>query len=229
VYGYDVAAGVLKPRASHDLMGYCDDEWISDYTYEAVMQYRSAEPAAVGALRDAIQPTLVVWGRFVNGQPVLEPAFQAVTRPSLPKGPGSYNVEARSSDGVRVFSLHFSPLEVADDPNGGKHFAFAVPLTPEQNARIDHLRLAGTAGTTTLFRQGDRAAPVEVTTAGAGRVALRWDASRAPMVVVRDARSGEILSFARGGRAEFAAEQAEFSIGVSDRIQSRERIVRVPR
>ena len=43
VFGYDVAAGVLKQKTSHDLMGYCDNEWISDYTYRAVMQYRSAE------------------------------------------------------------------------------------------------------------------------------------------------------------------------------------------
>ena len=34
MFGYDVAAGVLKQKTSHDLMGYCDNEWISDYTYK---------------------------------------------------------------------------------------------------------------------------------------------------------------------------------------------------
>ena len=229
VFGYDVAAGLLKQKTSHDLMGYCDNEWISDYTYRAVMQYRSAEAVSMSSLSQAIQPTLVVWGRFVNGQPVLEPSFQAITRPTLPRGQGPYHLEARSADGARVFSLDFSPLEIADDPNGGKHFAFAVPVTPEQNARIDHLRLSGAGGTTTVSRQGDMAAKVDVTPAGPGRVSLRWDANRAPMVVVRDPRSGQILSFARGGRAEVVTDQSEISVGISDRIQTREMMIRVPR
>ena len=229
VFGYDVAAGVLKPQTSHDLMGYCSNEWISDYTYEAVMQYRSSEASAFGPLSQATQPTLVVWGRIVNGQPVLEPAFQAVTRPSLPKGRGPYRIEARAADGGSVFSLDFSPLEVADDPQGGKHFAFAIPVTQAQNARIDHLRLSGAGGTTMLSRQGDQAASVDVAPAGPGRVAVRWDAKRAPMVIVRDPRSGQILSFARGGRAEVVTDAAELSVGVSDRVESRETMVRVRR
>ncbi len=84
-------------------------------------------------------------------------------------------------------------------------------------------------GPTTVSRQGDPAAKVEVAAAGPGRVSLRWDPARAPMVIVRDPRSGQILSFARGGRAEVVADQSEVSIGISDRVQSRERIVRVPR
>ena len=79
----------------------------------------------------------------MNGRPVLEPAFQAVTRPSLPRRAGPYRVEARTADGSTVFALDFSPLEIADDPQGGQHFAFAVPVTPEQNGRISHLRLTG--------------------------------------------------------------------------------------
>jgi len=70
---------------------------------------------------------------------------------------------------------------------------------------------------------------VDVTPAGPGRVSLRWDAKRAPMLVVRDPRSGQILSFARGGRAEIVSDQSEISVGISDRIQTREMMIRVPR
>jgi len=229
VFGYDLVADVLKPKTSHDLMGYCDDEWISDYTYKAVMQYRSSESMSFASLRQAVQPTLVVWGRIENGRPVLEPAFQATTRPSLPRGGGPFRVEARTSDGAPVFSLDFSPVEIADDPRGGQVFAFAVPVTSEQNARIHHLRLSAAGGVAEVSREGDGGASVEVSRAAAGRVSLRWDARRAPMVVVRDPRSGEILSFARGGRAEVVTDAPELSVGVSDRVQTREKMVRVVR
>ena len=165
----------------------------------------------------------------MNGQPVLEPAFQAITRPSLPKSGGPYRIEARTGDGSRVFALDFSPLEIADDPTGGRHFAFAVPVTAEQNARIDQLRLSGPSGSAELTRQGEAAASVQIVPAGAGRVSVRWDAKRAPMVVVRDPRSGQILSFARGGHAEVVTDAAELSVGISDRVQTRETRVRVGR
>ncbi|MBA3258819.1 MAG: hypothetical protein H0T68_05050 [Gemmatimonadales bacterium] len=228
VFGFDVGAGALKPNSSHDLMGYCDEEWISDYTYRGVMQYRSAQSSVASAFAGAIQPSLVVWGRIENGRPVLEPAFQTTTRPSLPKSAGPYTLEARSGDGSRVFQLSFSPLEVADDATGGKQFAFAVPLTPERRERIELLRLSGPEGSATIGRGAGGAADVEITSAGPGRVALRWDASRTPMVVVRDPRSGQILSFARGGRAEVAADQPDLSLTLSDRVRSRELLVRVP-
>lgn len=228
VFGYDIAAGALKPTTSHDLMGYCANEWISDYTYRGVMEYRRAESVTASALGDAIQPSLVVWGRIENGWPVLEPAFQTTTRPSLPEADGPYTLEARSDDGSRVFSFSFSPVEVADDPNGGRHFAFAVPLPPERSARIAQLRLSGEGGSVMLSRAGGGTADVEVSAAGPGRVALRWDPGRNPMVVVRDPESGRILSFARDGRAEVAADEPELSLTLSDRIQSRDVLVRVP-
>jgi hypothetical protein len=228
IIGYDLKAGVLKPSSSHDLMGYCNNEWISDYTYRGVMQYRSAEADVGGSLGAAIQPALVVWGRIENGEAILEPAFEAVTRPRLPTRDGSYDLEARSSDGTRVFSLRFTPLEIADDPGGGKHFAFAVPLTPERQARIAHLRLAGEGHSVTRFGGGGETVPVQLRRVGSGRLELRWDASRTPMVVVRDPGTGQILSFARGGRAEVVTDRSDLSLTASDGVRSRTRRVSVP-
>jgi hypothetical protein len=136
-------------------------------------------------------------------------------------------VEARTAEGSNVFALDFSPIEIADDPQGGQHFAFAVPVTPEQNARISHLRLTGAGGTAEISREGDRATEVEVRRSGAGRVSVRWDPKRAPMVVVRDPRSGQVISFARGGRSEVVTDAPEVSVGVSDQVQTREKLVRV--
>jgi hypothetical protein len=78
-----------------------------------------------------------------------------------------------------------------------------------------------------MARSAGETAAVEVTRLGPGRVALRWDASQTPMVVVRDPRTGQILSFARGGRSEVVTDEAELVLSLSNRLQSRDARVRV--
>jgi hypothetical protein len=229
VYGYDVAAGQLKaPTTSHDLMGYCDNEWISDYTYTAVLNYRSAHPDVVSGISQAIQPCLLVWGRIEHGQLVLEPAFQITTRPQLPTAGGAYSVNGRAADGFNIFHLSFSPDEVADDPNGDKQFAFAVPLSEKRAAQISSLQLAGQGRSVTWSQAATAPVSVEVRRGTDGRVALSWDAGKSPMILVRDAASGQILSFARDGHAEVWANRPELALTLSNRVQSREVRVLVP-
>jgi hypothetical protein len=222
VIGYDLINGDLKPADSHDLMGYCDEEWISDYTYEGVMTFRSSESSWASGMTEAIQPALLVWGRIENGRAVLEPAFRIIARPSLPRRPGAYRLEGRAADGGRIFGLDFTPLEVADDPDGARHFAFAVPLRPERASRLASLHLGGAGVRASMAQASSEPAVVEVTRGVAGRVALRWDASKAPMIMVRDPVTGDVLSFARGGNAEVTTGRDELSLTVSDRVRSRD-------
>jgi hypothetical protein len=171
---------------------------------------------------EAVQPGLLVWGRIEGGRAVLEPAFRVTARPNLPRRPGPYRVEGRAADGSTVFGLDFSPLEVADDPRGAKHFAFVVPLRPERAARLASVHLQGAGVQASLAQASTELPAVQVTRGSPGRVALRWDAARAPMLLVRDAATGEVLSFARGGETEVAAPRGEVSVTVSDRVRSRE-------
>jgi hypothetical protein len=227
VYGFDVQAQSLKPPASSDLMGYCSNEWISDYTYEGVLNFRGAQPDVAASFAQAMQPCLLVWGRIVDGQPVLEPAFQVVTRPRLPAQSGAYSVEGNAADGSRVFRLSFTPQEVADDPRGNRHFAFAVPLQPSSAARLDALRLNVPGRREVSVRAARRRAPgapsvatsdVRTTRTGSGRVSLRWDATVHPMVMVRDPSTGQVLSFAEGGQVEVASDRDDLDVQLSDGV-----------
>jgi hypothetical protein len=227
VIGYDFGTQTLKPADSHDIMGYCDQEWISDYTYREILDFRSNEALLANGMGEAIQPALLVWGRIENGRAVLQPAFRITTRPRLPRRPGPYRLEGRGAGGAMIFGFDFAPLEVADDRQGAKHFAFAVPLLPERAARVTSLHLAGSGVQTSASQISSQAAVVDVRRSGAGRVALRWDAAKSPMIMVRDPVNGDILSFARGGAAEVETTRTDLSLTVSDQVGSRDLRVRV--
>jgi hypothetical protein len=227
VIGYDFGTETLKPADSHDIMGYCDKEWISDYTYQNILDFRSNAALVANGMGEAIQPALLVWGRIENGRAMLHPAFRITTRPSLPRRPGPYRLEGRGAGGATVFGFDFTPFEVADDRQGAKHFAFAVPLRPERAARVTSLHLAGGGIQTSVSQISSEPAVIDVSRSGAGRVALRWDAARSPMIMVRDPVSGDILSFARGGAAEVETTRTDLSLTVSDQVGSRDLRVRV--
>lgn len=230
-FGFDLQANVLKSPLLPDIMGYCANPWISDYTYEGVLAFRTAAQDAIAAAASAApQRCLLVWGRIVDGRAVLEPAFEIVTRPSLPKARGPYSVEAVTDGGARLFSLSFDAAEVADSRRGARQFAFAVPLGGVSGDQVGSLRLSGPGGAVAAVRAAAAPEPLAAARAAgtavearavAGGVALRWDAAARPMVMVRDPDTGEVLSFARGGQANVATSKRTLDLVVSDRVGSR--------
>ena len=100
-------------------MGYCASPWISDYTYQGVMDFRGT---AAGRAWNGARPALLVWGRIVEGRAVLEPAFRVVSH-AEPRRPGPYAVEGTAADGSRVFAVTFDAPEIADHPRAGRLFA----------------------------------------------------------------------------------------------------------
>ncbi len=205
-------------------MGYCFQEpWISDYTYQGVMTYRQSAAAVMSSAPP--QSSLLVWGRVVNGRPVLEPAFQVVTQPSLPKRSGAYSVSATGLDGSRLFAVSFDVAAVEDSRSGYGHFAFAVPLDQVRASQLGRLTLQGPTGSVSSSRQRAqlRAAPLSesiVARRVGENVSLRWDASIHPMIMVRDPDTGEVLSFARGGTALVRTSKNQLDLNVSDGVRS---------
>jgi hypothetical protein len=204
VWGYDQGTGSLKdPAGFFDLMSYCSPVWISDYTYEGVLTYRAAGPI----VKTAADSGLLIWGRIRGDSLIIEPAFVINAPARMPAEGGPYRIRGIASGGGDLFDLSFTGDEVPDLPGGTeRHFAFVIPLAQAAPDRLESLVLTGPRGTAlrrTAALAG--AAPdVAITAAGPELVQVRWD-PRYPMALVRDARSGEILSFARGGSALVAA------------------------
>ena len=233
MYGLDLATETLVEPTTPDIMAYCRPRWISDYTYMRVMAFREAfQPGAV-ALRRHEQPaqlSLILWGRIENGRPVLEPAFLVDARPSLPTEPGPYRLEGIGAGGGRLFSLSFDATPVADGPEDAKQFAFAVPINSSAASELSQLRLSGPTGTVDISATAmSQTRPTTATQArrNGSRVEVLWDAVSAPMAMVRDASTGEVLAFARGGRVEIPTTAAQLEVHVSDQIRSGRLIVPV--
>lgn len=229
-YGLDLVTLTLKPPSSPDLMGYCDGEWVSDYNYQGILAWREAQPDVVAGFAQAMQPCLLVWGRVEHGQAVLEPAFQVVARPRLPARAGAYTLDGHDAAGARMFHVSFTPEDVPDDPQGGRVFAYAVPLQADRASRLQEIRLSTPGQVVSLRASGAAAAPADVRAmrSAPGRVALRWDASAHPMAMVRDQATGQVLSFARGGAAEIATGAGDLEVQLSNGVAGRSLRVSLP-
>lgn len=229
VFGFNVRTNAVQASTLPDLMTYCGPEWISDYNFTAMMNYRGYLSSAlmVGAASVTAQPSLLVWGRVeADGSLVLEPSMRIMSRPVLPASAGEYEVAAYDAAGAELFALSFTPVATADGGEGGSHFAFVVPMNDAAYEQLARVELTGRGRTATRTSRQTPASALaaarglDVAAAATGRAQLRWNANAFPMVMVRDVNTGQVLSFARGGDMQIATDRSELEVVVSDGVKS---------
>jgi hypothetical protein len=149
----------------------------------------------------------------------LEPAFVVDAPVALPS-PGPYRFEALGTSGEVLSTRSFSVVTVGDAPTAESAFAFIVPLDRVLELEMTALRIITPDGRVErrAVTAGDPSTVVESTPAG--RPVLRWNVSSHPMVMVRDAASGSVLSFARGGRLILPSGIAALQLTYTDGIRS---------
>lgn len=122
-----------------------------------------------------------------------------------------------------MFSISFDATPVADGGKDEMHFAFAVPISPSAAWELSRLRLDGPTGRAeTLARASTQTGPVPLTQSRrvGSQVEIRWDAVSAPMVMVRDAATGEVLAFGRNGKLNVPTRADRLEIHLSDGLSS---------
>jgi hypothetical protein len=241
VWGLDLSSLALKPPSTPDLMGYCGGtNWISDYSYQKALNFRQN---TLGAVRAGPEPGLLVWGRVVNGAVTLEPAFEISAPASVPVRRGPYQLEGLDDRGTILFSHAFDGDLVADLDGEQRQFAFVIPLNASRTDRLARLRVRGGirtvewASAAALGAQGRgqvamlQQQPATNGTASrvaSGTVRLGWNVADYPMALVRDAATGEILSFARNGDATVGVPGRALDVTFSDGVRSRQERVTPP-
>ncbi len=236
VFGLDMDSATVKaPSDFKDIMSNCSPKWVSDYTFEGILDFRNALPAPASVARLSPVQGLLVWGRITPDSIVLEPAFEILAAPVLPKRAGPYRLEAFAADGASIFGYSFAGAIVADLPGGPEtHFSFLIPLADAGGRRPATLRISGPGvqatrssaviprGPTMLQR-----AALSATAVNERQVRVEWNAATYPMVMVRDPDSGEVLSFARGGSVNISTRRRDLSLVFSDGLSSLTASVRV--
>jgi hypothetical protein len=242
VYGYDLSTSTLRLPSSPDLMGYCTNPWISDYNYVGAMDWRASNrtpdvTAGIAGSPVSASPrrSLLVWGRVERGQLVLEPAFSLVTRPAVPTQSGPYHIEGIARDGRRLFAYAFAGERPADAEDAtARHFAFAIPMDEATQGELASIRLSGPDAVPWVMQASPPPAgvtptinAVDASATSSGMVRIQWGTTAARMALIRDGRTGEILSFARGGNAQIRTSAADLEVILSDGIRSARHAVRV--
>lgn len=224
------------PSQASDIMSYCTPAWVSDYTYQALLDARSGAVAVQDATT-ATEPCdcLIVWGAVEGDSIRLQPAFTVKTRAAIPKGGGSFRIEAERADGSRIFSHAFEPVEIDHAP-GTRHFTFALPLASGDAQSIAMIRAFGPArsaersrAAAALAAASAGGAGVALTRQGGATAAIRWDVRSAPAALVRDARTGEVLGIGLGGRLVLPAARGELEVLLSDGVRTTAHRLPAPR
>jgi hypothetical protein len=225
-FGWDATRRRLRAPTVADIMSYCNDPWVSDYTWEGVLSYREDEAAAVSAARGGWQrePAVLVWGSVGPGGIRLEPAFEVEALPALPTG-GPLRLELRDAQGRALYTATFRATEIPHaSPAGTAHFAFAIPR---------RLLAAGSIATMRV-RRGAQVAERRVATEPALRLAPSVQALRTPdggvrlthsdaataAMLLRDATSGRILSIVRGRSVTLPPTDGPLEVLASDGLRT---------
>jgi hypothetical protein len=121
-------------------------------------------------------------------------------------------------------TIRFEATEVADLPGGAeRHFAFVLPLGAGPGRELAGLavRSGDLRATRTAPPGRDGDPELRLARVNSGQVELRWNGARYPMVLVRDLRTGAVVSLARGGAVRVPSPgSGDFGLTFSDGVHS---------
>lgn len=222
-YGWDARLNRLRVPSEKDIMSYCADPWVSDYTWEGVVDFReSNEP--LPTVSAAVQPVMLVRGRITPSGVELEPTFTLDAAPRLPE-PGPHRLEFRDAAGALLYAADFKGSAVAHaSVDGTEHFTFAIPVAALNGRTAAALSVGSSGGRSELRRRTDaqlRVAPtLSAVRNGDGSLRLTHSDPGTAGMIIREAGSGRVISILRGREITLPAGLRELEVLASDGLQS---------
>ncbi|AMW04309.1 hypothetical protein [Gemmatimonas phototrophica] len=238
-HGWNPSTNTLVAPTATDLMGYCGNTWISDYNWTAVMNYRQTAGSLV-ASANVKGDGLLVWGRVVDGDIRLEPAFR-VTAPATPAARlATHRVELLDDNGASLLQLPIeaSTVDHVQPGHEERQFAVVVPWSATLEQRLSQLRVSdlrvplrttsrrSTVAVPQAFgkdadpRAAQLADPAAALERAPRQVKVAWRNSSYAMAMVRDANTGEVMGFVRQNGAAVATGGRPVEVVFSDGVRS---------
>jgi hypothetical protein len=243
-WGWNSTSNALVSPTATDVMSYCGNNWVSDYNWSAVMNYRASSglvaSAVSGASATATTDGLLVWGRIIDGAIHLEPAFR-VTAPATPAASrATHRLDLLDDAGASLLQL---PIEAALVDHVTDHveqqFAVVVPWSAALEDRLASIRVADPrAPLRSVARRTPFPSPAAARAAGAqttraavepaetldrdagGRMRISWRNGSYGMAMVRDAATGEIMGYVRRSGAGVVTGGRAVEVVFSDGVRS---------
>ncbi|HJV91153.1 MAG TPA: IPT/TIG domain-containing protein [Holophagaceae bacterium] len=242
MWGYDTVQNQLKdPSVTKDIMGYCSPNWVSDYVYTKILQFRAGSGGFLHAPEDAALPAalatptecLILRGILrEDGRVDLLPSFRTRSLPSARPTSGDLEITGQDETGRTLFTVPLELMTLGCGPHArDRHFVMALPLPTSSLDALCGLQvtqagqvLATRRSTATVARAfAAPAAEPEARMLKPGFVALRWDASVESAALVRDADTGEVIALLTGGSQTLPTRARRLEVVLSDGVVSRTR------
>jgi hypothetical protein len=178
IFGFDIGTRNIYPPSWKDVMTYCDNQWLGDFTYEGLMSFFQTHTVSAQADRRTLNQMdrLLVAGS-------INPTTHAVTLSALyvipnagdvePRTPGDYAIVLRGAGGGELARYPFTPdpMHVGADPGGApsEELLAISELVPyvAGTVRVD---ITGPSGLLKSVTAGANAPTIAVTTPAGGEV-----------------------------------------------------------
>ncbi len=239
MFGWNSSTNALVNTNATDIMGYCSNTWISDWTWGKVMDYRAATGFQTSAFRAASATSdegLLVWGRVVDGRVILEPSFRVRAPASAPVNGATHRVELLDAQGATLLDLPLLADRVDHETrHDERQFAVVLPWSASLEQSLTSVRvrdvrqpLAATerVSANARARAANRGATLaddpsaDVTPISATRSRVTWNSTAYPMALVRDATSGAIMGFVRNSGDAVVTNGRAVEVVYSDGVRS---------
>lgn len=177
---------IYYPTSNYDIMGYCDNVWISDYNYSAIMQSQLLFGSTAAVIEK--QESLLLSGQVdENGIVSIQPSYILPTYPSETTTQSDYQAQFLDENG-QVIATHLLPLSLAqaDDFSSIKINA-SIPL-PEKTPSGFRILKDGAQIFQKSFGKLDTLAPginsPQITVQASGPdLNIRWSPSNLPALL----------------------------------------------
>jgi uncharacterized protein YjdB len=233
-FGMDIASGnVIKMANGTDIMGYCDNQWISVYNYRNIIDIRTRNPngtPASIATTSAQMPVLMVTGSVNPISAQIDGSFAVTATANNSDPSGRFILEGYSETGRLLFTHRFTPFAVSDGRPNDEAFVVGVPLSETVRAQVARLSVREVSGTrsasrsknVTLSEANASASQIMTVARSAGSVRLQWQKSATPIVLVRNPSTNEIVGVGRTGDMDLSQFDAigNVELLISDGVSS---------